>query len=375
MALSDLQAGHAAGADIEGGVLLAARVVELLVLLVFPIMLARLAAENPFCELTGTWMTSVELPRKFAFIAEPDAVVAQLESKPDQLFSILEGVPPEDSERFAIATLYRGGADPYMSIDNVTIDRSGKNEKKTTRNIVRYLRLAGADADRIVAAAGEDAGEAPDPPELLEAIEHLQADRFEAALAGAMDHIAAGRTNLRIDALRLCALACARLERWEESLGYWKGLFELEPTAFNGQQVGASYAMTGDAAQGKEWIARARDINAGTREVPDLQIVTNFITALTRSGQLEEALPYLEQVRNIYTSVGITDSTFLFVRQIPFLSVFLDNSLPVIRSVLGQEAGRAWFATMLPSLDQEGQEALTVWLGEHFSMSRAGSPV
>lgn len=374
MDLSDAQQRTIAGVDLEGGVLVAVWLIELLVLLAVPRLLAYWAAEEPFCEQTGAWATMVELPRKFVFIDAPDAFVARLESDPQQLLSILETHAEADPERFSVVALYRGGGDPYVSINNVQIERRGKSEKKNERMVIKHLRLPGADADRIIAEAGADAGLAPNPPELIDAIGHLEDGRFAEALAAAVDHIAAPRDQLRIDALRLCALACARLERWHESLAYWNSLFNEEPVAFNALQVATSYAMTGDAARGKEWVTRARDLNAGTGEVPDLQILTNFITALTQSGQAEHALPYLGEVRDVYTSVGITDPTFLFMRQLPLLGAFLDNSRPVIQAALGQEEGRDWYVAMLPSLDQEGQDALNAWLEANFASATAANP-
>lgn len=375
MALSDGQRRNIAGVDLEGGVLVAVWLVELLVLLVVPRMLAYWAAEEPFCEQTDSWTTMVELPRKFSFIETPDALVARLESDPGQLFSLLEIHPDADPERFAVVALYRGGGDPFISINNVQIERRGKNEKKNERMVIRHLRLPGADADQLIASLGADAEAAPNPPELIEAIDHLEAGRCDAALAGALGHIGATQDSLRIDAIRLCALASARLERWPESLDYWKRLFDQEPTALNALQVGSSYAMIGNGAQGQEWIVRARALNASRGDVPDLQIVTNFITALTQSGQAERALPFLDELRSVYTGVGITDSTLLFVRKIPFFGVFLEYSLPVIQSLLGRDEGREWYAAMLPSLDQEGQDAVNRLIDAQFTATTAESPI
>ena len=124
--------------------------------------------------------------------------------------------------------------------------------------------------------------------------------------------------------------------------------------------------MTGDTARGEEWIAWARERNAASREMPDPQIVTSFITALTQSGQAARAMPYLEQMRAIYTGLGCLDATSLFVRRAPLFGIFLQNSLPIVRAVLGQEEGRAWYAAMLPHLDGPGTEALGAWLDENF---------
>jgi hypothetical protein len=60
---------------------------------------------------------------------------------------------------------------------------------------------------------------------------------WRAALADAMPHAVATRDGLRIDAIRLCAMASARLGRWPESLRYWNALCDEEPSAFNSLQT------------------------------------------------------------------------------------------------------------------------------------------
>lgn len=214
----------------------------------------------------------------------------------------------------------------------------------------------------------------PDPPELIAAIDHLTCGRFEEALAGAVVHTTAAHDSLRIDALRLCALATARLERWDASLSYWTTLFEEDGSALNALQVATSSTMAGDVEDGKIWIARARERNAVSQEMPDLQLTTNFITALVQSGHTAQALPYLDEVRAVYIGLGITDPTFLFTRHVPSFSTFLDNSLPIVKTVLGQEEGRAWYASMLPHLDAPGKKTLMSWLDQHIATTPTPTP-
>lgn len=371
MVLAENEVRHVAGMRIEGSALVAGWLVEFILLTTVPRSLARGAAEEPFCELSDSWAAPFELPRRFAWIEEPHVVVHRLETAPGELLSILGASVGPDASRYSAVTLYRTAGEPFVSIDNVKVERDAKKEKKTTRPVIAYLRLPGMDAERIIeecsAPTAMDAGAAQaDPPELAEAIDHLGAGRLEEALAGAMPHATATQDGLRIDAIRLCAMASARLGRWAESLRYWNALCDEEPSAFNALQTGCCCAMTGDTARGEEWIAWARERNAASREMPDPQIVTSFITALTQSGQAARAMPYLEQMRAIYTGLGCLDATSLLVRRAPLFGIFLQTSLPIVRAVLGQEEGRAWYAAMLPHLDGPGTEALGAWLDENF---------
>ena len=373
VALDVIDAGaySIAGMHVRGGPLVAIWLAELALLAGVPYALGRMTAAEPFCEESGGWMPETELPRKFEYIERRAAAAALLAEEPEQFFSVIESCPQTAPERYAVLYLYRGRGDPYVSLKNVTVrvDQQGKRHM-SKELVIDYLRLPGIDPEAVLrhgADAGNaaDGAEALDPPELQEAIAHLEAERFETALALALPHVGARLDGLRIDAVRLCALCSARLGRWDESLRYWSMLFGEERTAHNALNVGTSFAMSGDPAHGSDWIARSRALNLTSREMPDLQIVTNFITALTRSGHMAQALPYLDEVRAVYVALRNTDPGFLHTRQVPLFGVFLDHSAPVVQAALGAERARAWYGAMLPQLDQRGRDELTAWLEHH----------
>lgn len=226
------------------------------------------------------------------------------------------------------------------------------------------------------AATSDTSAQAPvqDPHELVAAIGHLSSDRFEEALDSATAHSTAQQHGLRIDALRVCALATAGLGHWPVSLTYWKNLFEEERSALNALQIGTTCAMCGAVDEGTTWIALARELNATSRELPDSQIGINFISALVQAGHTAQALPYLDEMRAVYISLGMTEPTRLHVLQIPMFSVFLENSLPIVGTTLGKDEARGWYAAMLPHLDVPGQHQLTSWLERHFVSMPSASP-
>jgi hypothetical protein len=121
--------------------------------------------------------------------------------------------------------------------------------------------------------------------------------------------------------------------------------------------------MAGDVASGKEWVARALQMNANDRTVPGLTILTTYLTALRQTGHMKAAFPYLEQVKASYEGLGTTDSHFLWSRGVPFFETFLEKSESVVRAVLDPEQARTWYASMLPHLDESGRAQVTEWLG------------
>jgi len=114
--------------------------------------------------------------------------------------------------------------------------------------------------------------------------------------------------------------------------------------------------------QGLAWAERARALNALSHEMPDVAILTNMLSALTAAHQLEAAFPLLEQLKDWYAQLHVTDPTFLFGHRLPLFHVFLEKSAVIVDRVLGKNAGREWYTSMLPHLDERGRTELMAWL-------------
>jgi tetratricopeptide (TPR) repeat protein len=237
------------------------------------------------------------------------------------------------------------------------------------------MRLPGIDPDDLIRELSEaipqQSGanaekDRPTPPELEAAVAHLDVHQYEAAFTAAVQFVQSSEKDLRSDANRICGLASSRLGRWNDAVNYWDALFDDEPSAFNALQVASSLAMAGAIDQGKLWLERAKTLNEVSKELPGFTIQTNFITALTQSGQMLAAMPYLEEIRQFYIAFGITDPTILFANRHPFFETFLNNSVPIIRTVLDATEGRAWYLAILPHLDDRGKTELSEWMKEQF---------
>jgi hypothetical protein len=166
--------------------------------------------------------------------------------------------------------------------------------------------------------------EEADPPELARAISRLQAGDYQRAYAEALPFVSSNDNRLYCDANRLCAIACSESRQWTKAAAYWQALFAGEAAAHNALQVATSTVMADMVEQGLAWAERARALNALSHEMPEVAILTNMLSALTTAGHLEAAFPLLE--------------------------------------VLGKDAGREWYTSMLPHLDERGRTELMAWL-------------
>lgn len=345
---------------------------ELAMHLMLAPLLGRMRAGQPFCEASDSWAEKLEVPRRFALVGDED--VDALAAEPARLATLLVPLARPDAPDYAQLVLYRcKRSSPFLTIVNVrTHPGDGGRPEQKKSPVLEYLALPGADVDALLArwsqpvAGTVDAGGTPTPPELAPAVALLQDGVPAEALAAAARHVDAARPALRTDALRVCALACSSLERWEEASRYWRALLDHETSAHNALQLAASSVMAGSLAAGLEWVEQAAALNAQSAEMPLPQIWIVFVTALGRAGQERAAMPYLERIRQVYADLGTTDPTFLHLRRVPFFCAFLANSRPLVRAALDREAGRQWYATLLASLDADGRQELGAWLEHEF---------
>lgn len=343
---------------------------ELGVLLVVPHDIARMRAREVFDEKEGRWADHVELPGRYEPIDQP-GLQRVLGSPSERLSDLLlphagPGTAPHAKLRVHGSTTSHA----LVSVVSVGMDNKGGRRRSIECSPGLYFyvpeaelaALAAGPRDAGVTVAGAGVGAETDPPELSLAIEHMQAGRFQEACQEALPYLDAGDRQLYCDANRICAIACSNSRQWTQANAYWEALFAREASAHNALQVATSAIMAGAIAQAQEWIERARTMNASSQEMPAVTMLTNVISALTAAQQFEAALFYLGQLRDFYTALQVTDPTFLFAHRMPLFHIFLEKSGDVVHRVLDRDAGRAWYTSMLPHLDERGRAELTDWL-------------
>lgn len=351
---------------------------ECWILLGFAHLFGRMRAAEPFCEKSGTWSKKIEVPYKFAFVEDIDSVARLLEAWPDQLVATLRPLAKGAEQRYTKLTIYRcaDGCEPYVSMTRYRVESAKQRAEEKGQLIVDFLKVPSTNADELFSACkqiaeaplDEEGGtQRPTPDQLSQAVEDLTNDRFDAALEAALPYVQADDRNLRTDATRVCALASARLGRWQQSLDYWRSLSEYERSAHNALQVASTAVMAGQPELGDEWFRKAYAMNLAWPEMPAMNILTNFVTALTQTGQMRAALPHLDEIKKTYERIGRTDPTYLWSHQVPLFCTFLEKSAPVIRAIMDVEQGRSWYLSMVPHLDDSGKDELRAWLEKDFS--------
>lgn len=256
-----------------------------------------------------------------------------------------------------------------VSIVEQKRDENGKIKSVTTPVIAQW-NIDAADYDRLaghISQAGQTlplARDAPTPAELEAAVAAMEAEEFAKAIKLADPLRNHPRMALRADALRLSALCLARLEKWEKAFDEYHALFAIESTTLNALQLATTSVMAGELERGRAWFEKARQINMDAADIAWPTLHTNFLSALGNAGQWAAGLPHIEWLRDMFQSMTSSDDHFVFMHDMPFLSVFFEKSLPILRACMADGEVRAWYAAMHEHLDAEGQEKLADWL-EH----------
>lgn len=343
---------------------------ELWMLLFLPQYMGKKQAEQVFDEQADRWADYVEPPGRFGPVDQP-ALIRAIMSPSERLSDLLAPVADRSASSCSKLRIYRcRGTDPLVSVMRVEARGPGKQERTVECARGLYLRVPAAELDELLAGkpaaaagagAGAGAGE-EDPPELVNAINSLQAGHFQAAYDEAAAFVAADDLRLYCDANRICAIVCSQARQWTQACAYWQALFAREATAHNALQVATSAIMADRLEQGIAWGERASAMNASSREMPGIAIITTLVSALTEASHLKAALPYLGQLKAFYTDLHVTDPTFLFAHRMPLFHVFLEKNAAVVNKVLDVDESREWYASMLPHLDERGRAELNAWL-------------
>lgn len=197
------------------------------------------------------------------------------------------------------------------------------------------------------------------PVELEPAVAALQAENHALAAALAEGLIQHPEPAVRADALRLCALAHARMSQWGRAFDLFHRLFESEPTAFVALQMATTSVCAGQLLRGQAWLERAHGINRETREMQPPRLDTAYLSALEEAGEMEAAMPLLDKLAMAYRALPTVDDHFVWSHGLPFFGEFLRKSLPLLRASLGDTGVRDWYLRMQADLDDQGRARLT----------------
>lgn len=215
---------------------------------------------------------------------------------------------------------------------------------------------------RLFSASAPELTPEGDPVVLVPAIEAIKRDDVAKALALAEPFLKSRHQVVSLDALRLCALASSRLARWDQANLYYLRLTRLEVSVHNTLQVATTALMCGEIEHSRQQFDLAIELNEVRHEMPQGQMHTAYLSAVSQSGHLVEGFHHLEWLKQTMMAVPSLDGTFLMLNGLPFFEVFLEKSLPILRACLAPAALSAWYGEMRDKIDTDKRPLLDAFI-------------
>lgn len=196
-----------------------------------------------------------------------------------------------------------------------------------------------------------------DRPELTEARGAFEAGRFEAAIEAATPYLASPDSALRVQANRVAGLALFQQGQYATAANLLEAAAEIADNSDAWFNVATSATMAGEVERGAE--AFQRTINGGGSKLISLpRMYFYYALALKAVEAYERMLEPLTWLRNVYAELTITDSTFLHIRGVPFLSHTLGVAVEAFTALDQGERGRAWMDVLAAEVDSDGRAAI-----------------
>ena len=148
---------------------------------------------------------------------------------------------------------------------------------------------------------------------------------------------------------------------YENSLNHFQNIADNHATTENLFNVMTSLLALKDINRAKSVydtiVKTHRGVGRGKKFVPELTIPYiryYYASGCADAGAFEEALARLDEIKKIYIELNITDSTFLYIRGVPFFGSFIQLAQKVFEGQ-GKDLNTSEFLDELKSgVDSDG---------------------
>jgi tetratricopeptide (TPR) repeat protein len=156
-------------------------------------------------------------------------------------------------------------------------------------------------------------------------------------------------------------MALFRQGRYQEALSYFQKATEYSPDINDWFNVITSGTLSKNVEVGRDAFNKAVQIqlDTGHKEQPSIPVMRQYYACALRDiGKYELALEQINELRPIYEQLKITDTTFLHIRGMPFLSHIMDVAVDIFNGLDSSFNAHEWIDSFSSKLDDEGQEYL-----------------
>ena len=163
------------------------------------------------------------------------------------------------------------------------------------------------------------------------------------------------------DANKLMGMSLFRQAKYQEALPYFQKATEYNPEINDWFNVITSGTLSKNVEVGRNAFDKAvqLQLDSGHKEQPSIPFMRQYYACALRDiGEYELALEQINELRQIYEQLKITDTTFVYIRGVPFLSHTMDVAMDVFNGLGASFDAKEWIDSFSSKLDEEGQEYL-----------------
>lgn len=184
---------------------------------------------------------------------------------------------------------------------------------------------------------------------------------FDKAIALAKPFLSSADAELRRQAKKHIALSTFRKKEFQEASDLFRELADESADAGDWFNVVTSATLGGHIVDGEVAFQKALECQeaAGYTQQPSVPRMRHWYACALRDQQeYRRAFEQIEELRGIYEQLKITDDTFVYIRDVPFLPDTMDVTVDVFRGLGNAVDAVGWIERLAAKLDDEGQQYL-----------------
>ncbi len=191
--------------------------------------------------------------------------------------------------------------------------------------------------------------------------ELLQSEKYDEVILGAEKLLGHKSKPIYKDACKLMGMSLFRQAKYREALTYFQKATEYNPTVNDWFNVITAGTLSKNIEIGRNAFEKAvqLQLDTGHKEQPSIAFMRQYYACALRDvGEFQLALEQINELRKIYEQLKITDTTFVYLRGVPFLSHTMDVAVDVFNGLGSSFDAKEWIDSFSLQLDEEGQEYL-----------------
>jgi tetratricopeptide (TPR) repeat protein len=189
----------------------------------------------------------------------------------------------------------------------------------------------------------------------------LQQEKYDEVISGAEKSLKHKSKSISKDACKLMGMTLFRQAKYQEALPHFQKAAKYNPEVNDWFNIITAATLSKNVALGRNAFENAvqLQLDNGHKEQPSIPFMRQYYACALRDiGEFDLALEQINELRKIYEQLKITDTTFVYIRGVPFLSNTMDVAVDVFNGLGPDFNATEWIDSFSSKLDEEGQEYL-----------------